>query len=97
MSEFIGADLNQEQIACLVAVAQNGSGVFGKASKMRSTIESYVDCRLLWEATDEQIEVLLRQLEKEYLIERKFIKGEQHIGLTADGRRCNYVPHYLVD
>lgn len=94
---IIGANLNQQEIAVLQAVAYNQGGAqFGRDSELPQVIENHRDCRAAEGLTPEQIEVILVKLAKEYLIERKPIavknKPEAPFsGLTDDGKRCNFI------
>jgi hypothetical protein len=95
MSRFIGQNLNERQIAALQAVANGcGGAQFASIETILRIPDNHRDCSAIEGIELDDLNVLLNELEAEYLIQRKEIKGKPHAGLTEDGERCNLISVY---
>jgi HEPN domain-containing protein len=85
--------MNEKQIAALQAVKDATCGCqFASVQNVAKTVKQ-MQFRALHDEYGEvpELNSLLDELEGEYLIERKEIKGKPYVGLTEDGERCNHL------
>lgn len=89
---YIVQDLNEKQVAVLQAIADTCFGCrLCRVAKITETIANSTRFRCIEDITSEELDQYINQLEAEYLVERKDHKGQPHVGLTDDGRRCNRI------
>jgi hypothetical protein len=94
---FIGENLSEKEIAVLQAVADRGCGArFASVTGVKEEIDrSPSRFRCLHDQNGEisldELNCFLGQLVQGGLIELRKIKGEDYVGLTEDGERCNLI------
>ena len=88
----IGSKLSEKQLAVLQAVAYGceGSVVCSLFLLMR-IIATHAKLQVIENIETDELGKMLNDLEQEYLIEQTVHNGNAMVGLTDEGRRCNYI------
>jgi DNA-binding HxlR family transcriptional regulator len=93
---YIGENLNEKQVAVLQAIADTCGGCqLARVAKVVETIKNSTRFQSVQNEYGEirftVLDKYIDQLVAEYLVERKDYKGQPHVGLTEDGKRCNRI------